>query len=239
MAQVKFTMFEEYSDVIDHGITCRGNDFMHIDVISPDFILSKEKLATELKIDEKDMFFVNQVHDKNIRIIDENTKNNILEYDGLMTNCKGKLLATCYADCVPLLFFDPEKEVIASVHSGWKGTIKFIGREAVREMVNKYGSKTNDILVGIGPSIGPCCFEVNEDVYSQFKKLLPVGAFEDNGKLYVDLWNANIQMLLECGIRRENIECKGICTVCNSERFYSYRKGDKDSGRMAAYIMLK
>ena len=239
MEQIKFKIFSEYEDMISHGITCRGNDFMHVDVISPDFILSKENLSKELNIEEKDMFFVNQVHDKNIRIIDENSKNNILEYDGLMTNCSGKLLATCYADCVPLLFFDPEKKVVASVHSGWKGTIKFIGKEAVYEMKNKYGSNVEDILVGIGPSIGPCCFEVNRDVYDQFRKVLPIGAFEDNGKMYVDLWNANIKMLLDIGVKRENIECKGICTSCNSGRFYSYRKGDKDKGRMAAYIMLK
>ena len=91
---------------------------------------------------------------------------------GLMTNSSGKVLCTCYADCVPLLFFDPVKNVIASVHSGWKGTIKLIGQETVFNMVNEYGSKVEDILVGIGPSIGPCCFEVQEDTYEQFRKAI-------------------------------------------------------------------
>lgn len=239
MEEVKFKIFSEYEDILAHGITCRGNDFIHADVISPDFILSKEKLAKELVIEEKNMFFVNQVHDKNIRIIDNDSTNSILEYDGLMTDCPGKMIATCYADCVPLLMFDPTKKVIASVHSGWKGTLKLIGKEAVKMMVEKYDSKIEDILVGIGPSIGPCCFEVNEDVYEQFRKILPVGAFKDKGKMFVDLWNSNIQIFLDAGIKRENIECKGICTACNSDRFYSFRKGDKDKGRMAAYIMLK
>ena len=187
MEEIKFNIFSGYEDILEHGITCRGNDFMHVDVISPDFILSKERLASKLNIEEKDMFFINQVHDKNIRIIEEGSENNILEYDGLMTNCENKLLATCYADCVPLLFFDPEKKVVASVHSGWKGTIKFIGRNAVKLMQEQYGCDVKDILVGIGPSIGPCCFEVKRDVYDEFRKLLPIGAFEDNGKLYVDL----------------------------------------------------
>jgi len=239
MKYITFNIFEEFSDTITHGITERGLDFMHIDYASEVFKDSKAKFAKEFNVMERDMFFVNQVHDKDIKLVNEGSINNIEDYDGLMTDVSGKVLCTCYADCVPLLFFDPVKRVVASIHSGWKGTIKLIGQETVFKMVNEYNSKVQDILVGIGPSIGPCCFEVQEDTYEQFRKKLPIGAFEDDGKLFVDLWNSNIYMLTQIGVRRENIECKGICTSCNEDRFYSYRKGDKDSGRFTAFIMLK
>lgn len=239
MKYIKFNIFEEYSDVISHGITERGSDFIHVDYNSETFKNSKLELSRELGVMERDLFFINQVHDKNIRLINDGSINNIEDYDGLMTDSVGKALCSCYADCVPLLFFDPVKNVIASVHSGWKGTIKLIGQETVFKMVNEYGSKPGDILVGIGPSIGPCCFEVQEDTYEQFRKKLSIGAFEDEGKLFVDLWNSNIYMLTQIGIKRENIECKGICTSCHSNRFYSYRKGDKETGRFTAFIMLK
>jgi len=239
MKYIKFNIFEEYSDIIKHGITEKGIDFMHVDYDSAIFKNSKTELAKELGALERDLFFINQVHDKNIRVINQGSINNIEDYDGLMTNLTEKVLCTCYADCVPLLFFDPVQRVVASIHSGWKGTIKLIGQETILKMVNEYNSKVEDILVGIGPSIGPCCFEVQEDTYEQFRKKLPIGAFEDNGKLFVDLWNSNIYMLTQLGVKRENIECKGICTSCHSERFYSYRKGDREKGRFTAFIMLK
>ena len=239
MKYIKFNIFEEYSDSVIHGITERGIDFMHKDFNSEIFKNSKSSFARELNVMERDLFFVNQVHDKEIRIINDSSINNIEDYDGLMTASTGKVLCTCYADCVPLLFFDPVNRVVASVHSGWKGTIKFIGRDTVLKMAKEFNSKVGDILVGIGPSIGPCCFEVQEETYEQFRKKLSIGAFEDKGKLFVDLWNSNIYMLTQIGVKRENIECKGICTSCNSNRFYSYRKGDKDSGRFTAFIMLK
>ncbi len=239
MKYIKFNIFEDYSDIIVHGITERGTDFMHVDPNSPVFKDSKTILARELGVMDRDLFFINQVHDKNIKVVGDTAINNIEDYDGLITASKGKVLCTCFADCVPLLFFDPVNNVIASVHSGWKGTIKLIGQETVFKMINEFGSKAKDIMVGIGPSIGPCCFEVKEDTFEQFRKKLPIGAFKDGEKLFVDLWNANIFMLTQVGVRRENIECKGICTVCHSDRFYSYRKGDKESGRFSAFIMLK
>ena len=235
---LEFRMFKDYPEIVA-GVTYRGDDFMHVDFESELFLDSKAKLSAEFGVFERDIYFLNQVHDKEIRIVEQASPNDILSYDGLMTNCSEKLLVTCYADCVPLLFYDPEKNVVASVHSGWKGTVKKIGAEAVKRMREIYGSNPGDILVGIGPSIGPCCFEVGEEVYKEFELKIPVGAFQDDGKYFVDLWNSNIEILLSAGVRRENIECKGICTCCHHEKYYSYRSGDKESGRFAAFIMLK
>ena len=239
MKSLKFKILNKYKDIIEHGITYRGDDFIHVDINSSQFINNKIKLAEELKVKEKDVFFINQVHDKNIRIIDANSKNEILEYDGLITDCKGKALVTCYADCVPLLFFDPEKKVIASVHSGWKGTIKEIGKNTVETMCSKYNSKKQNIIVCVGPSIGQCCFEVSKDVWEKFNNKFPTSTITGNQKYKVNLWQANKEQLLKAGIKEKNIEISQICTNCNNDKFYSYRSGDKETGRFAAYILLK
>lgn len=236
MKKIQFKNLLNYENIIEHGITFREMDFMHIDINSLEFIENKQKLAEELKINEKNLFFVNQIHGKNLRIIDETANNEILEYDGLITNNSGKALVTCYADCVPLLFFDSMKKVIASVHSGWKGTIAEIGKNTIKIMEEKYNSNPKDILVSIGPSIGVCCFEVSKDVWEKFNNKFPTSTTKENK---VDLWKANKEQLINAGIKESNIEISEICTCCNKNKFYSYRSGDKEKGRFAAYIMLK
>ena len=103
-------------------------------------------------------------------------------------------------------------------------------------MKNKYDSIPEDIIATIGPSIGPCCFEVKEDVKKQFFDTVGNSVVVDNK---VDLWKANKTQLLNCGLKAENIDCMNICTCCNNDKFYSYRKGDIEEGRFSAFIMLK
>lgn len=239
MEKIEFKILTNYKNTIEHGITCKGQDFIHIDINSTNFIQSKIKLAEELNIKEDDLFFINQVHGKELRIINEKSSNEINEYDGLITNCSNKLLATCYADCVPLLFFDPVKKVIASVHSGWKGTVAEIGKNTVETICREYKSNRENIIACIGPSIGVCCFEVSKDVWEIFNNKFPTSTVEEKGKYKVNLWQANKEQLLKIGIQEENIEISGVCTCCNNDKFYSYRKGDKEKGRFMAYIMLK
>jgi len=239
MEKIKFNLLNKYPELIEYGITCRGIDFIHIDITSTEFIASRKKLAEELKTSEDNVYFINQVHDKNLRKIENNSLNEILEYDGLITNCQEKVLATCYADCVPLLFFDPVKKVIASVHSGWKGTIAEIGKNTIETMIKEYKSNIKDIIACIGPSIGACCFEVSKDVWDKFNKIFPTSTLIENEKYKVDLWQANKEQLINNGIAEYNIEISQICTSCNNDKFYSYRRGDKEKGRFTAYIMLK
>lgn len=237
---VRFKKLEKYKDILCHGITLKGNDFMHHNLNNRAFINSKEKLREKFDLSEEEIFFINQVHDKEICVIDSNTKNNVRSCDGLMSDCKRKLLVTCYADCVPLLFFDPKNRVIASVHSGWKGTIKNIAAEAVLKMIKIYKSNPKDIIVGIGPSIGPCCFRVENDVCKMFKREFGEDVIlRDKDKLHIDLWKSNIIQLQRVGVNEDNIECLKTCTSCNSDKLYSFRKGDKEQGRFAAFIMLK
>lgn len=233
---IKSKLLSKYDDSIYHGITIRGTDFMHKDINSPIFLTSKGKMSEEFKISSDNLYFLNQVHDKNILEITENTVNKISDFDALITTLPYKMLMTCFADCVPILMFDTKNKVIASIHSGWKGTVKQIAKNTVEYMKEKYNSNQKDIIAVIGPSIGPCCFEVKEDVRKQFSEVFGHSVIEDNK---VNLWISNKIQLLNCGLKEENIECMDICTCCNKDKFYSYRKGDVEQGRFSAFIMLK
>ena len=233
---IKSNLLSKYDDSISHGITIRGIDFMHNDINSPIFLASKEKMAKEFNISTNDLYFLNQVHDKNILEVFEDTTNEIKEYDALVTRVPNKMLMTCFADCVPILLFDTKNKIVASIHSGWKGTVKQIAKNTIECMKEKYNSNPQDIIAVIGPSIGPCCFEVKEDVKKQFVDTFGHNVGVDNK---VDLWKANKFQLLNCGLKEENIECMNLCTCCNNDKFYSYRKGDVEEGRFSVFIMLK
>ena len=232
---IKSKLLSKYDDIISHGITIRGTDFMHKDINSSTFLSSKEKVAEEFNLSTNDLYFLNQVHDKNVLEIYEHTNNEIKDYDALVTKVPNKMLMTCFADCVPILLFDAENKIVSSIHSGWKGTVKQIAKNVVEYMQEEYNSNPEDIIAVIGPSIGPCCFEVKEDVKKQFIDIFGHSVTVENK---VDLWMANKLQLLNCGLKEENIECMNICTCCNN-MFYSYRKGDIEKGRFSAFIMLR
>lgn len=197
--------------------------------------------------EEDNIVFSNQVHGTNIGII-ENTEKYKREVfpngvDGLITNKKGIVLVTYYADCVPLFFLDIENEIIALAHSGWKGTLKNIGGKMVDLMVEKFNSDVKDIFVGIGPSIGPCCYEIGKEVYDKFKEkhwfyeriFTPI----NKEKWYLNLWEVNRVLLQNRGIPDKNITISSICTSCNNDILYSYRKENGTKNRMISAIQLK
>jgi YfiH family protein len=166
------------------------------------------------------------------------------DVDGLITNVKGLTLVTQYADCVGLLFYDPQKKVIATSHAGWRGTVGEIGRLTVEKMSAVFGCKPKDIRVGIAPSIGMCCFEVDTPVYEEFSKIT---SFDTNsiikndggGKYHIDLWRANLLSLLNAGVPNENISITDLCTKCHPDVFFSHRFTNGKRGNLAALICLK
>lgn len=196
------------------------------------------------------MVLSDQVHATTIRIVTEKDSGKGLskpldykEIDGLLTNVRGLMLLTFYADCVPLFFLDKVKNVAGVAHAGWKGTIARIGEKMIDTMKKAYGSNSEDILVGIGPSIGSCCYTVKKDVYDKFNDSLPfaeeVLMKESTETWRLDLWNANKKILEENGILSRNITICGLCTGCNNNEFFSYRKENGRTGRMAALIQLR
>ncbi len=207
-------------------------------------------ISSELGINPRDIIISDQVHDDRILRINKyhqigkdifNTK--LKGIDGLITNEKNVALITLYADCVPIFFLDTENEVVGLSHAGWRGTVKKIGKKTVEKMVKEFDSDPSKILVGIGPSIGPCCYEIDEKVIRKFeqeyKYLNDFVVKKSNSKYILNLWAANKISLLEAGLKEENITISNVCTKCNNNLFYSYRGNNGITGRMAAIIQLK
>jgi len=190
-----------------------------------------------------------QTHTANVRLITENDRGkgflrpkDYQDVDGMITNVPGLVLATFYADCVPLYFVDPIHRAIGLSHSGWKGTVKRIGAVTIKKMQEVFGTNPEDIEAAIGPSICQDCYEVSEDVAEQFKqefihneKLLYQ---KENGKYQLDLWKANQQVLLEAGILPEHLAVTNICTCCNSDLLFSHRASHGMRGNLGAFLSL-
>lgn len=162
------------------------------------------------------------------------------DVDGLLTDEPGVVLCTQYADCVPLLFADPKKRVVAASHAGWRGTVAEIGRLTVERMQRDYGCDPADILAGIAPSIGRCCFEVDTPVFDAFKEMQ---VFDDacfvpkaGDKYHIDLWEVNRRVLLSAGVKEDNITVTDLCTRCHPDLFWSHRFTGPDRGSLAAFI---
>lgn len=164
------------------------------------------------------------------------------DVDGLITNEPGVVLCTQYADCVPLFFADSVKRVVATSHAGWRGTAAGIAAVTVRKMEEVYGCRPEDIVAGIGPSIGHCCFEVDGPVYEAFTQ---VEVFDDTcytdnggGKYHIDLWQVNRRWLLSAGVQPRHITVTDLCTRCRPDVFWSHRETGNDRGSLAAFIAL-
>lgn len=190
-----------------------------------------------------------QTHTANVRAVtaaDRGTgifKEPFSDVDGLVTDCRGVALVTQYADCTPLLFCDPVKRVAATSHAGWRGTAALIGAVTVEKMVGEYGCRPENIIAGIGPCIGKCCYEVDDPVISAFEKIgfLKLGDIavkKPGGKYMLDLVAANRLILINAGILPENIDASDICTCCNSAELHSHRATGGKRGNLAAIIEL-
>ena len=147
------------------------------------------------------------------------------------------------ADCVPVVLFDPVKRVSAVIHAGWRGTVHRITCNTIREMVECFGCNPADILAGIGPSIGPCCYEVGEDVRKFVEQSFGTTKGyliqkQDYVKLHFDLWYANRKQLTDHGVKPENIEMSELCTQCHPDIFFSSRASGGVTGRFAAGIYI-
>ena len=165
------------------------------------------------------------------------------EADGLMTDLPGVALVIYSADCIPILFYDPARRVVAAVHAGWRGTAAGIATAAVERMGEVYGCRPEDILAAIGPGIGPDCFETHEDVPNAMTAALSTAVLrhikiKENGKFTVDLKAINAMRLEQAGLEPEHIAVSTLCTASHPELFWSHRKLGTNRGSMAAAIQL-
>ncbi len=160
--------------------------------------------------------------------------------DAIITDQPGVTLFMRFADCAPILLYDPQKKVIGLVHAGWLGTVRGTVNACVKAMMAQAGSKPADILAGIGPTIGPDHYEVKENVIDAVKQTFGVDAssllIERENRVFFDLWAANQVLLEREGVKY--IEQSGICTACDTEHWYSHRAENGKTGRFAALISL-
>ncbi len=209
-----------------------------------------KRLCDAENISTENLVLSCQTHTNNVKIVTRKhcgtgiTKPSFSDVDGLITNERQVALVTQYADCTPLVFCDPVKKVIATSHAGWRGTVKEIGKVTVEKMCSHFGCEPQDIIVGIGPSIGKCCYEVDDPVFNKFKKLeyLDLNSIlsaKGGGKYMLNLVEANRQILINAGILPHNIDCSDICTCCNSDALHSHRASKGQRGNLALIIELK
>ena len=191
-----------------------------------------------MKIDEKK---INEINEESKGIEDRVCKN----IDGLITNLPNVPLVTFYADCVPLYFVDTVNKAIGLSHSGWRGTVKGMGIQTVEARVREYGCNPENIVAVVGPSICQDCYEVSKEVVDEFHKeyydkfdVSSIYYEKENGKMQLNLWEANRQILLLAGLKSENIVISNVCTSCHSDLLFSHRKTNEKRGNLIAVMEI-
>jgi polyphenol oxidase len=177
--------------------------------------------------------FQKQVHGDEISFV--NKAGLIGESDAMITNCPGICLAVSIADCVPILIYEPVKKIIAGVHSGWRGTAKRILYKTILKLIDM-GGKPENVTAYIGPSISKNIYEVGKEVAELFDKKYVV---DKKNKLFLDVAGINLDILLNSGIKKNNIQVSQLCTFALNDILYSYRREGDKSGRSFAVIAMK
>lgn len=208
------------------------------------------RICEAIGIDINKVVLSRQTHTNNVRIVTEEDvgkgimrEQDYTDVDGLITNITGIALVTQCADCTPLLFCDPVKKVVATSHAGWRGTASEIGRITVEKMQKHFGSDPADIIAAIGPSIGQCCYEVDDPVYKPLCEIPyldkdKIFIKKENDRYMLNLWETNREILINAGIKAENIDVTDLCTNCHPDIFHSHRFTGGKRGNLAAIISL-
>ncbi|MBO5303628.1 MAG: peptidoglycan editing factor PgeF [Lachnospiraceae bacterium] len=252
----------ENTKLVKHAFTTRlgGCSSEHLSFLNLSFTRGDKKeaveenykrLASALDVEYGSFVFSHQTHTTNVlRVGKEDAGNGLLfeqkymDVDGLITNEPGITLTTFYADCVPLYFVDPVRKAIGLSHSGWRGTVGRMGKVTLEAMHREFGTKPEDVICAIGPSICQDCYEISEDVAIAFKKEFAGREAEilidkKNGKYQLDLWKANEIVLLEAGVQKQHLAVTNICTCCNANLLFSHRATQGKRGNLAAVLALK
>ena len=247
-----FDLFKKYPALL-HAVTTKSQEHpyhfslaLHTGEHPRDILANRETLSKSLGSATPLTYIVaNQTHSDHIGIITEkktkgweSMEDAVEDCDALITDQKGVMLTILTADCVPILLYDTQKEVIAAIHAGWRGTQKRITQKTVHQMVQTYHCDPKDIIAGIAPAIGRCCYEVGKEVAQHFFDT-PTSLTVKNDKYMLDLPYLNQQQLLEAGVQETNIDMSEVCTACETKRFFSYRKEDGCSGRFMSLIGMK
>lgn len=216
---------------------------------------NRRRIAQTLGVDPGDFVTAQQVHGTHVALIADSgwRMAEPSTADALITAIPGVMLSLRFADCVPILLYDPVRQAVGVAHAGWKGTVAGIVGHTVRAMTGAFATRPGDLLAGIGPSIGPCCYAVDEERASLVRLAFPwwqevLGKPRQGPKRhgkegahvwYLDLWEANRRQLVQAGLAPERMEVAGLCTACHTDDFYSHRAENAKTGRFAVVIGLR
>ncbi|MBN2374131.1 peptidoglycan editing factor PgeF [bacterium] len=236
------------------GVSAAPYDYLnlgfHVGDHCDKVIENRRILVSTFGIPLKNLTISKQIHGNKVAIVTEEMRGmGGLEYekaidtaDAMVTNISNICIMVLVADCLPILFFDPKKNVIGAAHAGWRGAKKFVAQNTAEALIKKFDCSSEDIIVGIGPSIGPCCYEVNKEFVARFEQIFGkkegVICYFKGGKYFLNLWEINKRQLTEIGIPKKNIEVAEICTYCHADQFFSYRHQKGETGRFGAAIMI-
>ena len=211
---IKAKIYKQFSNKINHAFTEKTDG---------DFKDSQKFL-------NKEIFTNKQVHGNKILII-KNKKQKAINADAIITKIKNFPIAIKTADCQAILIYDKKENIISAIHSGWKGSNINIIKKTIRKLKNNFKSKSENLYVAIGPSLGPCCAEFSNPTQELNKKI-----HKFINKKNVNFWELSLKQLTDENIKEENIEILKECTKCNINRYYSHR--NKEKGRMLSFIEL-
>ncbi|ANS75101.1 multicopper polyphenol oxidase [Paenibacillus yonginensis] len=235
---------------------------LHVGDRPEDVLENRRRLALALGFEPEALTCGEQTHGSRVAVVTADDRGRgrldresaFQETDGLVTDVPGILLTSFYADCVPLYFFDPVHRAVGLAHAGWKGTVAEIAAEVVKTMQETYGTETEQLLAAIGPSIGESAYEVDDKVMQHVWPLLeqlgndsgnrneavhPYKESPNDGRWLLNLKELNRMIMIKAGIMPSHIECTGWCTSTHVEIFFSHRKENGKTGRMASFIGLK
>jgi hypothetical protein len=224
---------------------------LHVYDNQNDVIANRSRLAETVEVPLENWVCADQVHDNSIYKVSLADRGKgtlayesaISKTDGLYTNEHNLMLALCYADCVPLYFYEKHKKLIGAAHAGWKGSVKDIGGKMVRTWLKEEAADIDAVYAIIGPSIGACCYTVDNHVVEQVNHALGVCEhlpyhIVSEGQYSLDLKQLNKQLLLKAGLNESRILMSSLCTSCESDMFFSHRRDKGSTGRMFSFIGL-
>jgi YfiH family protein len=245
----RFANLASYDEVI-HGLFTRLGGVSHspYDSLNVGYFVGDDREAVETNHDlicqavglsRGDITAAQQVHGSQVTLVGSEDRGQVIPAtDALITNAPSVALMLRFADCLPVLLYDPVRRAIGLAHAGWRGTIKGIAAKTAFAMMEAYGSRPADIMAGLGPCIGPCCYQVGAEVielvkarFNDWQALLrPQG----DGSVHFDLWEANRRQLAELGV--EEIEVVQLCTACRTDEFFSHRAEGGHTGCFAVVL---
>ena len=256
----KFSLFPEEN--IIHAISTRQggasskpydslNLALHVGDSDEDVLKNRRLFAYSLGVDPRHIVTPEQVHGVTVHSVTASDAGRgglsyadaVKATDALITDEPNLPLMLCYADCTPLLFYDPTHGAIGVAHAGWKGTVGKIGAVTIGAMTEAFGTDPQDVLAAVGPAIGVCCYEIGEAVTSAVRDAFPQDTDKvlrtEGGKTYFNLSEANRLTLLAAGLQNGNIETANDCTFCENNWYFSYRAAAGRTGRIAALMALR